>query len=61
MEHKEVKDGMVVRLISGGPDMTVYGQSYPYGAAFEIPCVWIDSLGAPHVHNFPASALEIKR
>jgi len=47
--------GDVVRLRSGGPEMTVESCVW-------VPCcVWADSIGAPNRETFPSAALELVR
>ena len=53
----EIKEGTTVKLKSGGPLMTI--QEIMGNDEFqEAICVWIDSDGKPHKHNYPLSVLE---
>jgi uncharacterized protein YodC (DUF2158 family) len=48
------KIGDVVRLKSGGPNMTVTSQENNG----DLVCKWLDSGGKLSMHSFPAAALD---
>ena len=57
-KKKTFEDGDVVRLVSGGPLMSVYGQNYPYGPDFvPVACVWFDDMGFCRKEQFHPAAL----
>ena len=52
-EHEDFNVGEVVRLKSGGPSMTVDGDS-----GSRIICAWFDQDGSFHRYDFDQGALE---
>ena len=59
MNKQDVKNGLIVKLKSGGPNMVVYGQEYPYSPSFEIQCAWFGPFGSMFSDHFAPEALVI--
>lgn len=66
---EQISIGSVVKLKSGGPQMTVTGYGKKYGAGSilinlvedkeQVKCQWFDSTGTLHDDVFPVASLEL--
>lgn len=55
--EKKWKPGDVVRLASGGPDMTVQAVNEKKGGVESVDCVWFNQDGKVVENDFPPETL----